>query len=151
MGAMTGTGETRQIRVLLAEDDDDLRLTTRLVLERQGFTVEAVADGLAAEAALTTGDFDVALLDVMMPGRDGISLTRRIREAGDLPVVLLTARDLPSDQVTGLDAGADDYVTKPFDGDVLAARLRGVVRRSSRTRAAVTGRGRPAPARRPAS
>lgn len=112
-GARDDTHQRTDIRVLLAEDDDDLRLTTRLVLERQGFRVTAVPDGLAAEAALAIGAFDVALLDVMMPGRD-----------------------LSSDQVTGLDAGADDYVTKPFDGEVLAARLRGVVRRSSRTRAA---------------
>ena len=120
-------------RVLLAEDDDDVRLTTRLVLEKHGFDVVAVADGEAAAAALTTQDVDVAVLDVMMPGRDGISLTKLIRERGDLPVILLTARDLASDVVVGLDAGADDYVTKPFQGEVLAARVRSVVRRSETT------------------
>lgn len=116
--------------VLLAEDDPDLRVTTRLVLERQGFTVTVVADGDEAERALAEGSFDVALLDVMMPGRDGIWLTKHIRASLDLPVVLLTARDLVSDEVSGLEAGADDYVTKPFDGDLLVARLRAVLRRA---------------------
>lgn len=123
------------IRVLLAEDDDDVRLTTRLVLEKHGFDVVAVPDGEAAATALATQDVDVAVLDVMMPGRDGIALTRLIRESGDLPVILLTARDLASDVVVGLDAGADDYVTKPFQGEVLAARVRSVVRRSETTQA----------------
>ncbi|MDO5697642.1 MAG: response regulator transcription factor [Dermatophilus congolensis] len=118
--------------VLLAEDDDDLRLTTRLVLERQGFDVHVAADGLQAWAALQTMPVDVAVLDVVMPGMDGIRLVKRIRENVDLsgmPVILLTARDLPHDQIAGLEAGADDYVTKPFDGEVLAARIRAVARR----------------------
>lgn len=119
------------MRVLLAEDDADLRETTALILRRHGFEVITAKDGTEAEAKLTTESVDVALLDVMMPGRDGIALTKLIRSRGDLPVVLLTARDLSSDQVMGLEAGADDYVTKPFDGDVLAARLRAVVRRGA--------------------
>ncbi len=118
--------------VLLAEDDEDLRITTRLVLERQGFDVHVAADGLQAWAALTTVPVDVAVLDVVMPGMDGIRLVKRIREREELstlPVILLTARDLPHDQIAGLEAGADDYVTKPFDGEVLAARIRAVARR----------------------
>ena len=118
--------------VLLAEDDDDLRLTTRLVLERQGFEVHVAADGLQAWATLQTVPVDVAVLDVVMPGMDGIRLVKRVRDSDelrDLPVILLTARDLPHDQIAGLEAGADDYVTKPFDGEVLAARIRAVARR----------------------
>lgn len=118
--------------ILLAEDDDDLRLTTRLVLERQGFDVHVAADGLEAWAALQAIQVDVAVLDVVMPGMDGIRLVKRVREneaLADLPVILLTARDLPHDQISGLEAGADDYVTKPFDGEVLAARIRAVTRR----------------------
>lgn len=118
--------------VLLAEDDDDLRLTTRLVLERQGFEVHVAADGLQAWATLQTTPVDVAVLDVVMPGMDGIRLVKRVRDSDDLrelPVILLTARDLPHDQIAGLEAGADDYVTKPFDGEVLAARIRAVSRR----------------------
>ncbi|MEI2713479.1 MAG: response regulator transcription factor [Nocardioides sp.] len=119
------------MRVLLAEDDADLRETTALILRKHGFDVVTAHDGTDAEAKLVTEVVDVALLDVMMPGKDGIALTKLIRSRGDLPVVLLTARDLSSDQVMGLEAGADDYVTKPFDGDVLAARLRAVVRRGA--------------------
>jgi DNA-binding response OmpR family regulator len=119
------------VRVLLAEDDADLRETTALILRKHGFDVVTAHDGTDAEAKLVTEVVDVALLDVMMPGKDGIALTKLIRSRGDLPVVLLTARDLSSDQVMGLEAGADDYVTKPFDGDVLAARLRAVVRRGA--------------------
>lgn len=122
---------TPTIRVLLAEDDADLRVTTRLVLERHGFSVAVAEDGIEATHLLAAGDFDVALLDVVMPGLDGITLTKRIRATSNLPVVMLTARDLTSDQIVGLDAGADDYITKPFDGDVLAARLRAVVRRGA--------------------
>lgn len=122
------------VHVLLAEDDPDLRVTTRLVLERHGFAVTVAEDGAQAEALLASTPFDVALLDVMMPGRDGIWLTKHVRERLDLPVVLLTARDLVSDEVAGLEAGADDYVTKPFDGDVLVARLNAVVRRSAARR-----------------
>lgn len=118
-------------RVLLVEDDADLQVTTRLVLERHGFDVEVVGDGLAALEILRTADLDLALVDVMLPGMDGIRLTRAVRELRDLPIVMLTARDLPHDQVHGLEAGADDYVVKPFDGDVLVARLRAVLRRGS--------------------
>ena len=100
-------------------------------MRKHGFDVVTAHDGTDAEAKLVTEVVDVALLDVMMPGKDGIALTKLIRSRGDLPVVLLTARDLSSDQVMGLEAGADDYVTKPFDGDVLAARLRAVVRRGA--------------------
>lgn len=117
-------------RVLLVEDDADLQVTTRLVLERHGFDVTVVGDGLQALEVIRTDDFDVALVDIMLPGIDGIRLTRRARELRDLPIVMLTARDLPHDQVHGLEAGADDYVVKPFDGEVLVARLRAVMRRA---------------------
>ncbi|BBH18600.1 transcriptional regulatory protein CseB [Nocardioides baekrokdamisoli] len=114
--------------VLLVEDDDDVRLTTSLVLEAHGFTVSAVEDGQSALGLISRTVPDVAVVDVAMPGMDGIRLTRLIRAGFGFPIVLLTARDLPSDVIAGLDAGADDYVTKPFDGEVLAARLRAVVR-----------------------
>lgn len=120
-------------RVLLVEDDADLQVTTRLVLEHHGFDVTVVGDGLQALEVIRTDHFDVALVDVMLPGIDGIRLTRRARELRDLPIVMLTARDLPHDQVHGLEAGADDYIVKPFDGDVLVARLRAVMRRTRPT------------------
>ncbi|MBZ5735891.1 response regulator transcription factor [Nocardioides sp. TRM66260-LWL] len=119
-----------RVRVLVVEDDEAVRVTTSLVLRAHGFEVDAVEGGLQAlERIASHGAPDVAVVDVAMPGLDGIRLTRRLREEHDLPIVLLTARDLPTDVVAGLDAGADDYVTKPFDGEVLAARLRAVVRR----------------------
>lgn len=122
-------------RILVVEDDDDVRVTTRLVLKRQGFDVVTAADGLEALdvlAAQAAEPVDAAVVDIVMPRMDRLSLVRRLRASeryGDLPVLMLTARDLPYDQVSGLDAGADDYVVKPFDSDVLAARLRALLRR----------------------
>lgn len=117
--------------VLLVEDDDALRLTTRLVLERQGFDVVTAGDGVEALEVMGDVEPDVALVDVMMPRMDGITFVRRARERRELPIIMLTARDLPHDQLIGFDAGADDYVVKPFDGEVLAARLRAVLRRAA--------------------
>lgn len=126
----------RPLHILLAEDDDDVRLTTRLVLQKQGFQVTATADGeeawLALQHSFSVNDpFDAAVLDVMMPGLDGLTLTKKIRAVSQLPVILLTARDLPVDQITGLEAGSDDYVTKPFDSRVLQARIHAVIRRAN--------------------
>lgn len=124
------------LHILLAEDDDDIRLMTRRVLEKRGFTVTAVADGKAAWQAMTQPTeppIDVAIVDVMMPGVDGVTLTRRLREVSDLPVIMLTARDHPIDQVQGFDAGCDDYVTKPFHSDVLTSRILAVMRRTRTT------------------
>lgn len=121
---------------MLVEDDADLRLTTRLVLEKFGFGVVTAVDGIDALDQLGVQPVDVAVVDIMMPRLDGIGLTKRIRanaQTKDLPVLLLTARDLPHDQVVGLESGADDYVTKPFDGEVLAARVRALLRRRGGT------------------
>ncbi|MFZ2501984.1 MAG: response regulator transcription factor [Nocardioides sp.] len=119
--------------LLLVEDDLDLQLTTRLVLEQRGFEVSVAGDGLEALDRLRNEEFDLAVLDVMLPGLDGIRLTTKVREFSEIPIVMLTARDLPHDEVQGLRSGADDYVMKPFDGDVLAARLEAVLRRRSVT------------------
>jgi DNA-binding response OmpR family regulator len=119
-------------RVLLVEDDATIRQMTRLSLERDGFAVEVAADGPAGLAVFRSDPFDVVLLDVMLPGVDGISLCRTIRETSVAPIVMLTARSDPIDVVLGLEAGADDYVTKPFEPAVLAARLRAVLRRAER-------------------
>jgi len=121
--------ERRSPLVLLVEDDPTLLETTSLVLERHGFEVVGLPDATDAMTVIEEREPDVALLDVMLPGVDGISLTRRIREEHPIPVVLLTARGDPLDVVSGLEAGADDYIVKPFDGPVLAARLRAVMRR----------------------
>ncbi len=120
------------MKVLLVEDDDVIREATQLALERNGFTVDVAADGLAGLAAFRASRPDVALLDIMLPGMNGVSLCRQIREESSTPVIMMSARADPVDVVLGLEAGADDYVTKPFDSTVLVARIRAVVRRMSR-------------------
>ncbi|WP_406147970.1 two-component system response regulator CseB [Streptomyces sp. NBC_01012] len=118
-----------ETHVLFVEDDDVIREATQLALERVGFTVTAVPDGLLGLEAFRADRPDIALLDVMVPGLDGVSLCRRIRDESTVPVVMLSARADSIDVVLGLEAGADDYVTKPFDGAVLVARIRAVLRR----------------------
>ncbi|MDQ1009187.1 two-component system response regulator CseB [Streptomyces sp. NPDC002867] len=118
-----------ETHVLFVEDDDVIREATQLALERDGFTVTAMPDGLQGLEAFRADRPDIALLDVMVPGLDGVSLCRRIRDESTVPVIMLSARADSIDVVLGLEAGADDYVTKPFDGAVLVARIRAVLRR----------------------
>ncbi|MEY9813515.1 two-component system response regulator CseB [Streptomyces albogriseolus] len=121
-----------QTHVLFVEDDDVIREATQLTLERDGFAVTAKPDGLSGLEAFRADRPDIALLDVMVPGLDGVSLCRRIRDESTVPVIMLSARADAIDVVLGLEAGADDYVTKPFDGAVLVARIRAVLRRFER-------------------
>jgi DNA-binding response OmpR family regulator len=125
-------GVSGSMHVLLVEDDDVIREATQLTLERNGFTVTAAADGITGLARYREQRPDVALLDIMLPGMNGVSLCRQIREEGPTPVIMMSARVDPVDVVLGLEAGADDYVTKPFDSTVLVARIRAVVRRMVR-------------------
>ncbi|MFI8517882.1 two-component system response regulator CseB [Streptomyces sp. NPDC085481] len=118
-----------ETHVLFVEDDDVIREATQLALERDGFAVTAMPDGLSGLEAFRANRPDIALLDVMLPGMDGVSLCRRIRDESTVPVIMLSARADSIDVVLGLEAGADDYVTKPFDGAVLMARIRAVLRR----------------------
>ncbi len=118
-----------ETHVLFVEDDDVIREATQLTLERDGFEVSAVPDGVAGLESFRARRPDIALLDVMVPGLDGVSLCRRIRDDSTVPVIMLSARADAIDVVLGLEAGADDYVTKPFDGAVLVARIRAVLRR----------------------
>ena len=117
--------------ILLVEDDRTIRDATALSLERDGFRVETAGDGAAGLAAFRARRPDLALLDVMLPAMDGVSLCRAIRAESSVAVVMLSARSDPVDVVLGLEAGADDYVAKPFDPPVLAARLRAVLRRAT--------------------
>ncbi|MFD3731763.1 two-component system response regulator CseB [Streptomyces sp. NPDC058632] len=121
-----------QTHVLFVEDDDVIREATQLALERDGFAVTAMPDGLSGLEAFRADRPDIALLDVMVPGLDGVSLCRSIRDESMVPVIMLSARADAIDVVLGLEAGADDYVTKPFDGAVLVARIRAVLRRFDR-------------------
>ncbi|MEV8569163.1 two-component system response regulator CseB [Streptomyces sp. NPDC051322] len=132
-----------ETHVLFVEDDDVIREATQLALERDGFRVTAVPDGLSGLEAFRTNQPDIALLDVMLPGLDGVSLCRRIRDESTVPVIMLSARADSIDVVLGLEAGADDYVTKPFDGAVLVARIRAVLRRFGHAGGASAGGGEP--------
>jgi two-component system OmpR family response regulator len=119
------------VRILVAEDDHRLRSLLEQALTEAGWQVTAVADGREAELlALDGRDHDVLLLDIGLPGMDGLTVCRRLRDRGVItPVLMLTARGQVGDRITGLDAGADDYLPKPFDFDELLARLRALRRR----------------------
>ncbi|TXI24606.1 MAG: response regulator transcription factor [Roseateles sp.] len=118
------------MRLLLVEDDPMIGDTLREALRRQGFAADWVRDGQAADAVLASERFDAVLLDLGLPRRSGIEVLKALRARGDVtPVIVLTARDALSDKVAGLDAGADDYLIKPFELDELLARLRAVTRR----------------------
>ncbi len=117
-------------RILLVEDDASIREITKLGLEAAGFTVETAADGDEGLNRFRHSRPDLVLLDVMLPKRDGFEVCRAIRAESAVPVVMLTARTDTVDVVVGLESGADDYVTKPFEMPVLVARLRAALRRA---------------------
>jgi two-component system copper resistance phosphate regulon response regulator CusR len=126
------------IRVLLVEDEPEIADFVVRGLREEGFVVEHAADGEGGRHALHTAAWDVVLLDWWLPGPDGLTLLRRFRQAGGTtPVLFLTARDAVSDRVRGLDAGADDYLCKPFAFAELLARVRALARRQDRAPAAV--------------
>jgi len=118
------------LRVLLIDDDARLFELLSSYLEQSGFHVTGASDGPRGLASLETGTFDVVLLDVMMPGMDGIEVCRRIRLKSTIPVLMLTARGDETDRVVGLEIGADDYVAKPFSPRELVARIKAVLRRA---------------------
>jgi DNA-binding response OmpR family regulator len=118
------------LRLLLIDDDARLAELLRGYLEPQGVTLVHAGGGQAGLGALAAGGFDAILLDVMMPGMDGLEVLRRLRERHPVPVIMLTARGDEADRVVGLELGADDYVAKPFSPRELLARVRAVVRRS---------------------
>jgi two-component system response regulator QseB len=118
------------VRILLVEDDDLLAAGIRDTLERALYAVEWVPDGAQALAALKSNTFDLVVLDLGLPKVDGVDVLRKVRgEGGTVPVIVLSARDTAPDRVLGLDAGADDYLVKPFDVDELLARVRAQQRR----------------------
>lgn len=118
-------------RILVVEDEDAIAEFIRRGLVLTGYEVEVVEDGENALSAARDRMPDLVILDVMLPGMDGVEVCRRLRAASDVPVVMLTARDSVTDKVSGLDAGADDYLTKPFAFDELLARVRAALRRRS--------------------
>ncbi len=117
--------------ILVAEDDPEIRQALERILRFEDYTVITVNDGAAALDAMNSADVDLAVLDVMMPFVDGLTVCRKLRESGDAtPILILTARHETSDKVAGLDAGADDYLAKPFEMDELLARIRALLRRT---------------------
>jgi DNA-binding response OmpR family regulator len=119
------------MRILIVEDSQRISSFLRKGLEEEGYSVDAAADGDVGLTKALEQEFDAAIVDVMLPGRSGIELVRQLREAGKpMPVLMLTARDGTENKIEGLDAGADDYLTKPFDFTELTARLRALLRRS---------------------
>ncbi len=122
------------MKVLVVDDEPAVRLSIKRALELEQYEVECVATGRDALDRLAANGIDVVILDVGMPGLDGLATCRRIRSSGNsVPVLMLTARNRMIDTVVGLDCGADDYLSKPFDLDVLYARLRSLLRRVSGT------------------
>jgi DNA-binding response OmpR family regulator len=116
-------------RILTVEDDERIRTAVRLALEDEGWTVEEAGDGEDALGRFQATPADVVLIDIMLPGMDGFELCRSIRRTSDVPIVMVTARDDTHDVVAGLEAGADDYLTKPFAPKELSARIRALLRR----------------------
>lgn len=122
------------MRLLLAEDEKMLSDALVTLLEKSNYSVDAVYNGNDAIDYLREGDYDAAILDIMMPGKDGIEIVKELRADGNpLPVIMLTAKSELNDKITGLDAGADDYLTKPFAMKELLARLRAITRRQPET------------------
>jgi DNA-binding response OmpR family regulator len=120
--------------ILVVEDEQSIASLVTLYLTNEGFRVSQIADGAQALDAVERVKPDLVILDVMLPGMDGIEICRRLRAAGDrLPIVMLTARDAEVDRILGLELGADDYITKPFSPRELVARVKAVLRRTTRS------------------
>jgi two-component system OmpR family response regulator len=121
-------------RILLIEDDSDLRTELSEYLQRQGFTVTSYSDGRMLRSGSSKLPFDLILLDLMIPGDDGITLTREIRARSNVPIIIVTGKNDIVDRVVGLEIGADDYISKPFDFRELQARIKAVTRRHAMSR-----------------
>jgi two-component system response regulator RegX3 len=123
-------------RVLVVEDEEAIRDAVAYTLTAEGFDVACAADGATAMSAASEAGFDLVVLDVMLGDMSGVEICRRLRAAGDVPILMLTARDAEADVVLGLEAGADDYVTKPFSMRELVGRMRAILRRRELDQAA---------------
>ena len=119
------------MKILIVEDEEKLARFTELELMHEGYETAKAFDGRTGLEMAESGEYDLILLDIMLPGLNGIEVLRRIRKNSDVPVILLTARDSVMDKVSGLDTGADDYITKPFDIEELLARIRAALRKKT--------------------
>jgi two-component system OmpR family response regulator len=119
--------------ILFVEDDRDIRTLLADFLVREGFAVEVAEDGAAVDRVLARARPDLVILDLMLPGEDGLSICRRLRARGAVPIIMLTAKNDDVDRIVGLELGADDYLGKPFNPRELLARIRAILRRAERT------------------
>ena len=126
-------------KILLVEDEEQLARMVELELKYEGYQVDKAADGRTGLDMAQTGDYDLILLDIMLPALNGMEVLRRLRRESLVPVIMLTARDTVMDKVAGLDAGADDYITKPFAIEELLARIRAALRNKAEGAAEVPG------------
>lgn len=118
-------------KILLIEDEDSIRESVAFLLEKEGFQVRQENDGLKGVKAFESENADLILLDLMLPGLDGLEVCKQIRKSSNVPIIMLTAKDTELDKVLGLELGADDYITKPFSGRELTARVKAILRRVS--------------------
>ncbi len=121
--------EETDMRILVVDDDPKIVSLLKRGLAYEGYTVDTAADGTEALAKAREVEPDLVILDIMMPGLDGVEVSRRLRQGSDVPILMLTAKGTVADRVAGLDSGADDYLLKPFDFDELLARIRALLRR----------------------
>ena len=118
------------MKILIVEDEKLLADSLKTLLESKGFDVETVYDGISGAEYAELGVYDLLILDVMMPGMDGWQVLKAVRKSSNIPIIMVTARDETFDKVLGLELGADDYITKPFDSKEMAARVKAVLRRT---------------------
>ena len=125
--------------IALVDDDKNILASVSMLLEQEGYQVRTYSDGVSAFTGLSTSPPDLAILDIKMPRMDGLELLRRLRQSGDLPVILLTSKDEEIDELMGLNAGADDYIRKPFSQRLLLERVKAVLRRADHKAAPAGG------------
>jgi two-component system OmpR family response regulator len=123
---------TRQPHILVVDDHREIRDALTRYLQKNGMRADGAEDARAMDRALAEGAYDLIVLDVMMPGEDGLSVCRRLRAAGDAPILMLTALGEETDRIVGLEIGADDYIAKPFNPREVLARIKAILRRSER-------------------
>ncbi|HEX3808784.1 MAG TPA: response regulator transcription factor [Rhizomicrobium sp.] len=128
--------------IALVDDDKNILASVTMLLEQEGYHVRGYSDGAAALTGLSATPVDLAILDIKMPRMDGLELLRRLRQNGDLPVILLTSKDEEIDELMGLNAGADDYVRKPFSQRLLLERVKAVLRRAESHKGGTAGEGK---------
>jgi two-component system response regulator ChvI len=124
--------------IALVDDDKNILASVNMLLEQEGYHVRTFSDGASALTALTANPPDLAILDIKMPRMDGLELLRRLRQHADLPVIFLTSKDEEIDELMGLNAGADDYIRKPFSQRLLLERVKAVLRRAEAIKGGVT-------------